>query len=114
MSLRQAKNYLNLIIESGSVKKIKLLQVRIQQKMAFPSICLVFALVGATLGSAHSTINKSQGFGLCVVIVFSYYLLGFLSGSLGIAGWLSPFLAAWSPNFLGLGISGWLLKSINH
>ncbi|MEM9273158.1 MAG: LptF/LptG family permease [Cyanobacteria bacterium P01_F01_bin.143] len=114
MSLRQAITYLNLILQTGSLKNIQLLQVRIQQKMAFPSICLVFALVGATLGSARSTINKSQGFGLCVAIVFSYYLLGFLTSSLGVIGLISPFIAAWLPNFLGLGISGYLLKSINN
>ena len=114
MSLPQARTYLNLIASSGSSKTIRLFQVRIQQKIAFPHICLVFALVGATLGSAHYNINKSQGFGLCVVIVFSYYLLGFLTNALGIVGFISPWLSAWIPNLLGLGVSGWLLKSINH
>jgi len=114
MNLQQATTYLNLIAQSSSFKNIQLLQVRIQQKMAFPSICLVFAMVGATLGAAYSTINKSQGFGLCVVIVFSYYLLGFVTGSLGVIGIVSPFLAAWTPNFLVLGVSGYLLKSINN
>ncbi len=114
MNLQQAQTYLSLIANSGDLKNIRLFQVRIQQKMAFPSICLVFALVGATLGSAHSTINRAQGFGLCVVIVFSYYLLGFTTNSLGIVGLISPFFSAWIPNFLGLGIGGWLLKSINN
>ena len=114
MSLQQARTYLNLITNSGDRKTIRLFQVRIQQKIAFPHICLVFALVGATLGSAHYNINKSQGFGLCVVIVFSYYLLGFLTNALGIVGLISPLLSAWIPNLLGLGVSSWLLKSINH
>ncbi len=114
MNLKQALTYLDLIANSNSLKNIRLFQVRIQQKMAFPSICFVFALVGVTLGSAHSTINRSQGFGLCVAIVFSYYLVGFMTGSLGIAGLISPFLSAWIPNFLGLGVGGWLLKLINN
>ncbi len=114
MNLKQAQTYLNLIANNNSLKNIRLFQVRIQQKMAFPSICFVFSLVGATLGSAHSTINRSQGFGLCVAIVFSYYLVGFMTGSLGIAGLISPFLSAWIPNFLGLGVGGWLLKLINN
>ncbi len=114
MNLRQAKTYLNLMDDSGNLENIRLFQVRIQQKIAFPNICFVFALVGATLGAAHSNINKSQGFGLCVAIVFSYYLLGFMTGSLGIVGLISPFLSAWIPNFLGLGVGGWLFKSINN
>ena len=113
MNLRQAQTYLNLIANSGDLKNIRLFQVRIQQKMAFPSICFVFSLVGATLGSAHYTISRGQGFGICVVIVFSYYILGFTTNALGIVGFISPFLSAWTPNFLGLGIGGWLLHSIN-
>ncbi len=114
MNLKQAQTYLDLIANNNSLKNIRLFQVRIQQKMAFPSICFVFALVGASLGAAHSNINRSKGFGLCVVIVFSYYLLGFMTGSLGVVGLISPFLSAWIPNFLGLGIGAWLLKLANH
>lgn len=114
MSLQQARAYLKLIENSGNLATIRLFQVRIQQKIAFPYICLVFAMVGATLGAAHNNINKSKGFGLCVVIVFSYYLLAFMTNSLGIIGFISPFFSAWIPNFLGLGVSGCLLKSINN
>ena len=46
---------------------------------------------------------------MCVAIVFIYYLLGFTCGSLGIIGILSPFWAAWIPNFLGIIAGGWLL-----
>ena len=114
MNLWQARTYLNLIANSSNLENIRLLQVRIQQKMAFPSICFVFALIGATLGSAHFNINRAQGFGLCVVIVFSYYLLGFMTGALGTVGLISPLLSAWIPNFLGLLVGGWLLKLVNQ
>ena len=114
MNLRQARTYLKLIANSGNDKNIRLFQVRIQQKIAFSSICLVFALVGSSLGAAHHNINRSKGFGLCVLIVFSYYLLGFIASSLGILGLLSPFFAAWTPNFLGLGIGLGLLMQINN
>ena len=114
MNLRQAKTYLKLIADSGNTKNIRLFKVRIQQKIAFSSICLVFALVGSSLGAAHNSITRSKGFGLCVLIVFSYYLLGFMTSSLGILGLLSPFFAAWTPNFLGLGIGLGLLKQINN
>ncbi|MGK7897301.1 MAG: LptF/LptG family permease [Xenococcus sp. (in: cyanobacteria)] len=114
MNLRQARSYLDLIINSGNLKNIRLFQIRIQQKIAFPCICLIFAMIGATLGAANFEINRSKGFGLCVGIVFSYYLLGFMTNSLGIVGLISPFFAAWIPNFLGLGVSAWLFKSINN
>ncbi len=109
MSLSQARQYLKLIINNHDEPKIRLVKVRIQQKLAFPFICLVFALIGSSIGINVDRINRSTGFGLCVGIVFSYYLLGFMIGSLGIVGLVSPPVAAWLPNFLGGGIGAWLL-----
>ena len=110
MNIRQAKEYLNLIEDSGTRTDIARFAVRIQQKYAFPFICLVFALIGASLGANYSQVNRSKAFGYCVAIVFIYYSLGFTFGSLGIAGILSPFWSAWIPNILGLGTGIWLLQ----
>ncbi|MEM8780690.1 MAG: LptF/LptG family permease, partial [Cyanobacteria bacterium P01_G01_bin.49] len=51
------------------------------------------------LGASPQQMSRATGFGLCVVIIFTYYVLGFLIGSLGLIGLISPFLAAWLPNF---------------
>ena len=113
MNIFQAQNYLDIIKVSGDRKKTLLFQVRIQQKIAFPFICLVFACIGSMVGISSQQINRARGFGLCICIVFSYYLLAFLVGALGLLGTLSPFLAAWLPNFFGFTISGWLLIQHN-
>ncbi|MDJ0572398.1 MAG: LptF/LptG family permease [Pleurocapsa sp. MO_192.B19] len=114
MNIRQAKEYLNIIKDSGKKIDIVKFALRIQQKYAFPFICLIFALIGSTLGAKYSYINRSKGFGFCVAIVFVYYVLGFTSDSLGITGVLSPFLAAWLPNILCLIIGIWLLVTVNN
>ena len=114
MNIREAKEYLQLIKSSAKRTDIAKFAVRIQQKYAFPFICLVFALIGSTLGIKYANINRSQGFGLCVAIVFIYYFLGFILGSFGITGALTPFLAAWLPNLLALAIGGWLLITVNR
>ena len=113
MNIRQAKEYLNLIEDSGTKTDVAKFAVRIQQKYAFPFICLVFASVGAILGAKYAQINRSKAFGYCVAIVFIYYFLGFTFGSLGITGILSPFWSAWMPNILGLGTVIWLLTASN-
>jgi lipopolysaccharide export system permease protein len=113
MNIRQTKEYLSLIKDSGKATDIARLQVRIQQKYAFPFICLVFALIGSSLGTKYDYLNRSTSFGLCVAIVFAYYCLGFTIGSLGISGLISPFWAAWIPNLLGLSTGFWLLKTAN-
>ncbi len=113
MNIQQAKEYLNLIKNSGKTRDITKFAVRIQQKYAFPFICLVFTLIGSTLGAKYSRINRSQGFGFCVGIVFLYYILGFAFGSLGITGIISPFWAAWLPNCLGLITGIYFLITVN-
>lgn len=109
MNIHQAKEYLRLIQDSGKQTDIAKFAVRIQQKYAFPFICLIFALIGASLGSRYSQTNRSKAFGYCVAVVFIYYLFGFVFGSLGITGILSPFWSAWIPNILGLGTGLYLL-----
>jgi len=109
MNIHQAKKYLALIQDIAKKNELAKFTVRIQQKYAFPFICIVFALIGSTLGAKYFEINRSKAFGLCVGIVFIYYLSGFTFGSLGISGVLSPFWAAWIPNILG-GMTGiWML-----
>ena len=114
MNIRQGKEYLNLIKDSGKPRDIAKIKVRIQQKYAFPFICVVFVLIGSALGAKYSQLNRAKSFGLCVAIVFIYYCLGFAIGSLGITGVISPFWAAWLPNFIGLIMGAYLLNTVNN
>ena len=109
MNIAQAWKYTKLLRLSGDQKKLLMFQVRIQQKIAFPFVCLIFGLLGAVLGLRPQQTGKAKSFGLCIAVVFAYYLLSFLIGSVGIVGLLSPFMAAWLPNFIGFGVGGWLL-----
>ncbi|MEL7009772.1 MAG: LptF/LptG family permease [Cyanobacteria bacterium J06588_4] len=111
MNIRQAQAYVNLIADSGEPTYIAKFIVRIHQKYAFPFICIVFMVIGAALGKKYSGLNRGKSFALCVGIVFVYYCLGFAVGSLGITGVISPFLAAWLPNFIGLGVGVYLSSS---
>ena len=114
MSLAHAQKYLQLIIDSNDIKKIRLFRVRIQQKLAFPFICPIFALIGSSLGATFTNLNRGKSFAFCVGIAFSYYVLGFIIGSLGIAGLITPIVAAWLPNVIGLGVGCWLLRLANY
>lgn len=113
MNIRQAREYVKIIEHSGQAKELTLFRVRIQQKIAFPFICLVFALIGSAIGSNSIQINKLKGFGLCVGLVFTYYLLGFMFGALGIVGIFTPIIAAWLPIFIYSGIGIKILVAVN-
>jgi lipopolysaccharide export system permease protein len=91
------------------------MQVRIQEKFAFPTICLVFGLIGSSLGvRPNSRTSRGQGFGISVLLIFGYYLMSFVFSSLGIKGTLLPVLAAWMPVVIGLAGGLWLLRTASR
>jgi lipopolysaccharide export system permease protein len=112
MNIAQAKKYLELLRLIGDEKTILMFEVRTAQKAAFPFVCIIFALMGSVLGSFPKESSKATSFSLCVAIVFSYYLSGFLIGSLGLVGFLTPIMSAWIPNFLGLGFGYFLFIKV--
>ena len=103
MTVRQALRAEALLEQAGDRKEARRLRVRIQEKFAFPAICLVFGLIGSSLGvRPNARTSRSQGFGISVLLIFGYYLMSFIFSSLGIKGTLLPFFAAWLPVFVGL------------
>ncbi|BAQ59832.1 hypothetical protein GM3708_238 [Geminocystis sp. NIES-3708] len=113
MNIVQSEEYIKLLRLLGDEKNVLMFQVRTAQKISFPFICIIFALVGSSLGCLPNTASKATSFGLCVAIVFGYYFISFFIGSLGLIGFLSPFMAAWIPNLCGLLIGIYLLFKPN-
>jgi len=111
MNVGQARRAERLFAEAGNAKEARRMRVRIQEKFAFPAICLVFGLIGSSLGvRPYNRTGRSQGFGISVLLIFGYYLMSFIFSSLGISGTLIPFLAAWSPVLIGLAGGLYLLR----
>jgi lipopolysaccharide export system permease protein len=103
LTVGQALRAERLLEEAGNAKEARRMRVRIQEKFAFPAICLVFGLIGSSLGvRPYNRTSRSQGFGISVLLIFGYYLMSFIFSSLGISGTLVPILAAWSPVVIGL------------
>lgn len=102
MNIAQASQHLELLRKSGDEKLIRRWETRIQQKYALPFVCVVFGLVGSSIGVRPQRTSRATSFGISIVIIFGYYLLSFITNAMGEAGALSPFLAAWLPTILGL------------
>ncbi len=109
MNFFQARKHLELIRPGADEQRIRKWQVRIHEKIAVPFACLVFAMIGAVLGVQPQDSGKATSFGICIGLIFGYYLLSFISQSLGISGAIAPWFAAWLPNFLGIGAATGLL-----
>lgn len=114
MNIVQALKQLETEKLRGDDRKIRKLRVRIQQKFALPFVCVVFGLVGATLGSIPGRTGSAKSFGISVLIIFGYYLFSNITGGLAQAGVFSPFLGAWLPNFLGLGFGLFMLGRVSR
>jgi lipopolysaccharide export system permease protein len=114
MNIAQAYEQLAIDRLSGDRQKIRKLEVRIQQKIAFPFVCVIFGLVGSVMGSIPQRTGRGTSFGISVIVIFSYYLLLSVCGALGQAGILSPFIGAWLPNFFGLSVGLYLLGRVTQ
>ncbi len=109
MNIAELRDSLNIVTQSGDQKEARKVRLRIQQKLAFPFVCLVFGLTGATLGTRPQRGGRGASFAVSIVIIFTYYLLSFICDSLGLLEILSPYVAAWLPTVLGLIAGGFLL-----
>jgi lipopolysaccharide export system permease protein len=115
LTIGQARTAERLLRESGDLQAARKMSVRIQEKFAFPAVCLVFGLMGSSLGARpQSRHSRSQGFGLTVLLIFGYYVLAFTFSSLGVKGTLPPVVTAWLPVLIGLGVGGSLLRQASR
>ena len=111
MTLKQALEAERIYKKIGNLKEIRRIQVRIQEKFTFPCACLVFGLIGSSLGSkSNLRSSKSQGFGLSVILILIYYVLSFVFSSFGVKGLITPIIATWLPVFISLGGGFYLLR----
>ena len=103
MTVAEAVAAKNIYENSGNLKEARKMKVRIQEKFTLPCACIVFGLIGSSLGSkSNLRSSKSQGFGLSVILILIYYVISFLFSSFGVKGILIPFISAWGPIIISM------------
>jgi len=111
MTLKQAIKAEKIYKKTGNLKEVRRIKVRIQEKFTLPFACLVFGLIGSSLGSkSNLRSSKSQGFGLSIILILIYYVMSFIFSSFGVKGILPPIFAAWLPVLISLLGGIYLLK----
>ena len=111
MTLMQALKAEKIYKETGNLKETRRMQVRIQEKFTLPFACIVFGLIGSSLGSkSNLRSSRSQGFGLSVILILIYYVMSFVFSSFGVKGIITPIIATWIPVFISLGGGCYFLK----
>jgi lipopolysaccharide export system permease protein len=97
MNIADARHYLSLLEQTGDIRRIRRLKVRIQEKLSLPFVCFIFSLIGSALGMQSRRAVNARSFSLCFGILFAYYVLSYVCSSLGVGGILPAALAAWFP-----------------
>ena len=89
--------------------------MQIHQKFSLPVACLVFAIIGLTLGVTSRKDGKLASFALGIGVVFAYYIIMYSAEGMAKGALLSPHLAMWLPNIIlgggGIAMLVWRARS---
>lgn len=84
--------------------------IELHSKYALPWTCFFFALLGALLGNRPQRASKGLAYGICLAIIFAYFVLWHTLALFGKSGFIPPVLAAWTPNLVLAATGAWLLR----
>lgn len=83
------------------------------KKLAIPTACFVFGLLGLGLSLGSKKEARSAAFGLSIGVIFVYYVLIRLGEQAGDTGLMAPLVAVWAANVV-LGAAGVTLLYLNY
>lgn len=98
MGFRELSKQISMF--QGAGQAVTKLKVDWNFKLSMPLACLVFALCAAPLSLRFVSLGSYSGILLGIIIMFLYWNNIFLGKALGLHGFLPPFLAGWSQNFI--------------
>lgn len=104
MSLSDLNTYIRVLRSQGS-DNISMFIIEKQKRMAYPISTFILTMIGVTLSSRKVRGGIGMQLGSGLGLSFSYILFMQFSAQFAISGALSPFLAAWVPNFIFIIIS---------
>lgn len=112
MNARELSRYIDRLRRSGG--PIDKYLVDLHFKFSFPFTNLIFAVLGASLASAKRKPSMATGFGLTLLVSFTYYGILRIGQALGHSGTIPPLPSAWIGNLLFMLVGGFLLYRANQ
>ena len=73
-------------------------EVRLAKKFSIPFACLIFGVLGATLGIKSNRSGKSGGMIISIFVIALYYITIVFVQNMGSNGLLNPTFSMWIPN----------------
>ncbi len=85
----------------------------VSKRYSFSLACLTFALIGIPLGITAQRRETTAGFVLSLVTALAYYFFILLADMFNEKPSVYPHLLMWLPNFLFLGLGGWMFYKLS-
>jgi LPS export ABC transporter permease LptF/LPS export ABC transporter permease LptG len=101
----------DLIVAAASSLTAK---TEFQRRLAFPVACLVFALLGVTVGVRPRRGGRAAGFVLTLVLISGYYFIFVAGAHYAQIGRLSPVVGIWTANVAYALLALYLLRGIEQ
>jgi LPS export ABC transporter permease LptG len=106
MTVDQLWRYVGDLAQSGA--NVVPLQVDLHKKLAFPLVTFVMTLLAVPFGVSAGRRGTLYGIGLGIAIALTYWIVISAFVAVGKGGLLSPVLAGWAPNILGVAVASYL------
>jgi len=101
MELSELKAVYDALKTEGSPDYCKF-ETELFNRSAIPFAGVIFAIIGAPLGMQSHRSSSSVGLGISLVVILLYYAIYSFMLTLGRGGVINGFIAAWSPNIIGM------------
>jgi LPS export ABC transporter permease LptF/LPS export ABC transporter permease LptG len=88
--------------------------VEFQRRIAFPSACLVFGLLGVPMGVRPRRGGRAAGLILTLILIGGYYFLFVAGDHLAVQGRISPWLGVWAANIVGMIAALFFLRRVEN
>ncbi len=107
LSMEEIYNYFRLHPQLGRAQSA-ILHTQLHSRIAWPWTCLVIVMIALPFSAAHGRRNVFVGVAASIFICLIFFILLRVGLTLGTAGHMSPWAAAWLPNIL-FGATGFVL-----
>lgn len=101
----QMRSAANDALKAGDAAAARRIDTAMHGRIASLVSCLVFGLLAVPLAAGGQG-ARSRSFAYTVFAFAAYYVLQVVFRSMGDGGSLPTWVAAWMPNFIGLGVAG--------
>ncbi len=104
MTTPELRHYMDRQRQRGS-GNVKAFEVEYHKRWASPLGAFIMTLLGVTMSSRKVRGGMGKNLGLGIVLTAAYILFSTVSTTFSVNNVMSPFMAAWIPNFVFLAIS---------